>query len=582
MAPTKRGFLLLFGSLLLSACGIFGDDEPSASPDEVVDSVVETIRLEFEDRWVEIEASNVVFGPDGQPTEATLDLLARNVANLSISPVDPVAAGIEFDGSDFVVIASTPGEQPDIATLAARFRDSTATSVTQVPFETVPAAIDDEAAQTYADMLNERLGDGIDVSVAGQDGVLETSILGPATTVGHDGDDWTIDVDFAQIEPTLTGLFADVGGQGGEASFVVERGENDDDPSTVVIVPGLSATACCSEASAERIAEALAQGTFPARLVLGTIDGERGTAWAEELGITELVGSFSTRYTPGQTRNINIQRIAELTQGVIIEPGESFSLNAFVGERTTDNGFVPAGTIVNGHLVDSVGGGISQYVTTLFNASFFAGLEFERYQSHSIYFSRYPYGREATISWPAPAFEISNPTPYGLLIWPTTTDNAVTVEIYSTKWVDVEQTGQSERPVGVACTRVTTERTRTFLDGETDVDTVFATYREEGIGCDGVETENPNDTTTTTDPDAPSTTVDPDAPSTTIDPSAPTTTTDPVAPTTSEEPAESSTTTVTTEAPAESSSTTEAPVESSTTSETPPAEDPPPAGDPEQ
>ena len=180
-----------------------------------------------------------------------------------------------------------------------------------------------------------------------------------------------------------------------------------------------------------------------------------------------------------------------------------------------------------------------RYATTIFNASFFAGLEFEEYQSHSIYFSRYPYGREATISWPAPALKIHNPTPYGVLVWPTTTNSGITVELFSTKWVDVEQSGQWEGSVGVACTRVTTERTRTFLDGEVDVDSVIATYRQEGIACDGTETVDPDaptTTTTTIDPDAPTTTVDPNAPTTTVDPDAPTTTVDPNAPTTSVDP----------------------------------------------
>ena len=160
----------------------------------------------------------------------------------------------------------------------------------------------------------------------------------------------------------------------------------------------------------------------------------------------------------------NIRNFADLLQGAIIEPGESLSLNEYVGRRTTEKGFVPAGTIVNGHLVDSVGGGISQFATTIFNASFFAGLEFDRYQSHSIYFSRYPYGREATISWPAPELQIHNPSPYGVLIWPTSTENSVTVDIYSTQWAIGEQTGQTSRPIGEACTRVTTERTRTFVE----------------------------------------------------------------------------------------------------------------------
>ena len=77
--------------------------------------------------------------------------------------------------------------------------------------------------------------------------------------------------------------------------------------------------------------------------------------------------------------------------------------------------------IENGVLVDTVGGGISQFATTTFNAAFFGGLDLVEYQSHSIYISRYPYGREATLSFPKPDLVIGNNTPYGVLIWPTYT-----------------------------------------------------------------------------------------------------------------------------------------------------------------
>jgi len=561
MPTLWRCLALMMTAAVVSGCGLFGGDDQIASPDDAAQVVLDSVRVEFDDRWFEIDPATVSLASTGEPTSDTLEMLSRSVENLSIRATAATDAGIEYDGDRFVVIPAVPGEQPDITSLAKGLAElaesaSRASEVAVgVPFEPVPAALSDGEAQEYADTLNERLGDGVEVAIGGQKDVLAASIVGPATTVSHDGDDWDVSIDFSQIDEPLARLFPNVGTEGGEASFTVEPGNAEDDPSTVVIIPGPAATACCDEASVRRIEQTLTQEQSVATLLYKNIDGERGTAWAQSLGINELVASFSTRYTPGQSRNINIQRIAELTKGVVIEPGDSFSLNEFVGQRTEANGFVPAGTIVNGHLVDSVGGGISQYVTTLFNASFFAGLEFERYQSHSIYFSRYPYGREATISWPAPAFEISNPTPYGILIWPIATNSGVTVEMYSTKWVDVEQTGQNERAVGVACTRVTTERTRTYLDGNVDVDSVFATYRQEGIACDGTETVNPNDTTTTIDPDAPTTTIDPDAPTTTVDPDA-TTTTTAVAPTTTEDPDATTTTSTTTSTTSSTTTTT--------------------------
>jgi vancomycin resistance protein YoaR len=172
-------------------------------------------------------------------------------------------------------------------------------------------------------------------------------------------------------------------------------------------------------------------------------------------------------------------------RGVVLEPGETFSVNDHVGRRTTENGFVVGGVIENGTFSESVGGGISQFATTLFNAAFFGGLDVEEYQSHSIYISRYPYGREATLSYPKPDLVIENSTPHGVLIWTSYTSTSITVSLYSTRYASGEQTSQSEAPVGEAgCKRVTTVRTRTYVDGRTETDRFFATYRpSEGVKC---------------------------------------------------------------------------------------------------
>ena len=143
-----------------------------------------------------------------------------------------------------------------------------------------------------------------------------------------------------------------------------------------------------------------------------------------------------------------------------------------------------APVIEDGKLTEDVGGGVSQFATTLFNAAFFAGLDFGEYQSHSLYISRYPYGREATMGYPHPDLVIKNTSPHGVLIWPSYNETSITVTLYSTRFVDSQQTGQSEAQRG-NCKRVTTERTRTYLaDGRKEVDKVFATYRpKEGVNC---------------------------------------------------------------------------------------------------
>jgi vancomycin resistance protein YoaR len=175
--------------------------------------------------------------------------------------------------------------------------------------------------------------------------------------------------------------------------------------------------------------------------------------------------------------------MADLVRGAVILPGETFSINDHVGERTRAKGFVEAGAIREGEHVDEVGGGVSQFATTMFNAAYFAGLDIPVSQAHSEYFSRYPIGREATMGYPAPDLQITNNTPYGILIWTSYTDTSLTVTMYSSPYAKAEQTGISESMSG-ACRVVTTTRTRTYPNGETETDTFRATYRPgEGKPC---------------------------------------------------------------------------------------------------
>ena len=315
-------------------------------------------------------------------------------------------------------------------------------------------------------------------------------------------DEPTISLDEQLAQSTVETLFIDYGDAGDEPTFTV-------DPAGRVRIVGSSPGAvCCTLDTPERILAGMEAGERLVELRPREDPDVRGIEWAKSLGIVEVIGEFTTNYQPNQTRNINIQRIAELTQGAVIEPGGEFSINDYVGRRTRENGFVDAGVISNGVFTTSVGGGISQYATTLFNAAFFAGLDFGDYQSHSIYISRYPYGREATVNFPNVDLEILNTTPYGVLLWPTTDETSITVTLYGTKWVEGEQTGQTERRQGVSCIRVTTERTRTYLeDGRTEIDTVFARYRPEGVRCDGSPSDPAERTTTTTSTVPPATTV---------------------------------------------------------------------------
>ena len=238
------------------------------------------------------------------------------------------------------------------------------------------------------------------------------------------------------------------------------------------------------------------------------------TADARALGITEQVSTFTTYYPHADYRNVNIGRAAELVDGTILEPGEEFSLNGIVGERTVENGFTEGYVISNGILVQDLGGGVSQMATTTFNAMFFAGLEDVEHKPHSFYIDRYPVGREATVAWGSVDLRFRNDTPHGVLVTadvtPSTvsTSGVVTVSMWSTKTWDIT-TSTSDRY------NYTTEETRRVDTlqchpndgyGGFDVD-VYRYFREPG-SSELVRTEKfhtsyiPSDTVICTNPNA--------------------------------------------------------------------------------
>ena len=255
---------------------------------------------------------------------------------------------------------------------------------------------------------------------------------------------------------------------------------------------GPPAETCCDAGAADALyREAQRGGSSFVFLPTRLLEEDGGVERVETLGITELVSEFTTNHGCCENRVINIHRISDIVTGYVMQPGERFSVNDYVGERTTEKGFVPAGSIQQGHLKDDVGGGVSQFATTIFNAAFFAGLEFDDYQSHTIYLSRYPYGREATINYPDVDLAFINNTPYGVLIWVEYTDTSITVQMYSTKYWEVEETGQSSWRSG-ACRSVETFRSRTNPDGFVLEDSVMARYRPgEGLDCAGNPTPRP-------------------------------------------------------------------------------------------
>ncbi|WP_317496121.1 VanW family protein [Haloechinothrix sp. LS1_15] len=187
------------------------------------------------------------------------------------------------------------------------------------------------------------------------------------------------------------------------------------------------------------------------------------TEQARDLGIDEVVGEFSTGGF-AQDSGVNIRRVAEHVDGVIVPPGETFSLNEFTGPRGTDQGYIEAGIIEQGEPGRAVGGGISQFATTLYNAAYFAAMTDIEHTEHSYYISRYPVAREATVYQDARgnsvidlAFRNGHPT--GIAIETEWTPTEITVRFWGTKHYEVESVTGSR-------TNFTSPSVRTIPHGE--------------------------------------------------------------------------------------------------------------------
>ncbi|QKT08680.1 VanW family protein [Gordonia sp. X0973] len=202
------------------------------------------------------------------------------------------------------------------------------------------------------------------------------------------------------------------------------------------VVPGRSGYVVDWPATSAAIAGALGEHRTAA-VAYKEIKPGLSTEQARKLGVREVVSEFSTGGFAEKSGE-NIRIVANKVDGAIIRPGNKFSLNNFTGPRGEHQGYVSSTIIDHGHAAKAVGGGISQFATTLYNAAYFAGLEDIDHTEHSYYISRYPEAREATVFEGAIDLVFRNNTPYGIYIETQWTPSAVTVRFWSTKTVNVE------------------------------------------------------------------------------------------------------------------------------------------------
>jgi vancomycin resistance protein YoaR len=352
----------------------------------------------------------------------------------------PVDATIVFEGTTPSVADAADGRTVDRegatdAITAALVTGQDPQTPIDLPVEMTPVRVDrEEAERVLAETVRPAVS--APVVVVSQDGATSAQVPAAAIaasmvfTPAEDGE-LQVTIDPAALQSALGDELSAFGTPAKDADFEISG-------AAVRVVPSVDGTGVDPAKLAEQLLPVL---TAPApRSVtaeLGPVPAEFTTQEAEALGIREQISTFTTRFTSAAS-GTNIRVVAAEVDGALVLPGETFSLNTFTGPRGTAQGYVEAAVIQNGELSKAVGGGISQFATTMFNAVFFAGLEDVYHKPHSFYISRYPAGREATVYEGAIDLQWRNDSDTGVYIDTTWTPGSLTVAFYGTKRYEIE------------------------------------------------------------------------------------------------------------------------------------------------
>ena len=169
--------------------------------------------------------------------------------------------------------------------------------------------------------------------------------------------------------------------------------------------------------------------TLPVRGIYPRVDSE-----LLESVKAKLIGQYVTYFNSyNEERSHNIVLAANAINNHVVFPGETFSFNQTVGQRTKEKGYLPAPIIVKGELAEGIGGGICQVSSTLFNAVDRSGLEIVKRFTHSKRVPYVPSGRDATVSWYGPDFSFKNQYNQPILIRAKAHHGMMFVQVYSSE-----------------------------------------------------------------------------------------------------------------------------------------------------
>ncbi len=336
-------------------------------------------------------------------------------------------AAIELNGLEPVLVEASEGRALDrreagVAVVHALAHFQRAPLV--LPVSIAPPEVTTEELVPVVDQVRTALSGSVRFGWKNAHWVVRPAQIAAMLRLPADGRS-ELEVGGSEATRYFKGLSRAVNRKPKEASFKVAA-----DEVHVKVVPSAAGRKLDVVATADALlAGALSVQRREANLVVVESQPAWTTEKAKALKVTRVLASFYTPYSGTYDRINNLQLATDLINGTKLAKGETFSFNDVVGPRTAKRGFRVAPTIMDNEYKDAYGGGVSQVATTVFNAAWEAGLDLTVRHAHSLYISRYPLGRDATVNYPDVNLEFINDTKGWIVMRGENGDTGITIRI---------------------------------------------------------------------------------------------------------------------------------------------------------
>lgn len=357
------------------------------------------------------------------------------------APVNPT---VKFIQGSVQVTDGTPGTGLDVAALAAQITSQwPATTTFKGTLKRTDPPISEQDVQTYLDTFaNKAMANPVTVKVHDQKVSLSTTQVSDVLSTAVKDGRLTPVVD----DTALTELLEEVAGslvKAPQAARIVQAADG-----KRTVVPATDGYSVVTKNAGSKLLAAIT-ATDRTMTLDTTVVKPSGTTDPSQVG-TALMSEFVSQFPTGRSNSARTHNIATglaKVNGIVVQPGEQFSLLKALMPIDTAHGYVQAPVLSNGVDVLGTGGGLSQVSTTMYNATFFAGLQEDAHQAHSYWIPRYPMGREATLSIPTIDNKWTNDSGHPILIQAGIEGNAAVIRLYGTPAFTV--TSSTSKPFNI-------------------------------------------------------------------------------------------------------------------------------------